>query len=183
MKRVLTSLVAALLIIAGSGPVFSEDKFEFSPKIAPVDDIRFAATLSPDKEAVTVIFDNLAVALQELKGAPPVASRFFSLTLPTKGDGKSTEIVLQVRGHAQTHQGASAVLLVRTFGASNLAEFPAGSDSDYDKEIKLSVPAGRTIPLTLGLLVERDGSAETAAALLTVDSIDIAIPITTGAPH
>lgn len=142
----------------------------------------FISNFSDDRQAATIIFNNLTVALNSTHHQL-TAARIVSLSIPLENNTHGVCPINGVSGHVSMNGSAKALLLIRTGGNTALFDPNEGkkkeqaqtySDSfDFVHSFESTVPVGTDYRISFVLLVELDASDPEVSALLTIDSLDI----------
>ena len=132
-------------------------------------DIQIGLDVSPDKQAFTLAFDGLEVAIPVGKSLP-MATRAFYLALPLEDSGKGVELTFSVQGYVTTEEGATATMVFSVNGQTTVADFPGTADKDFLQQLKFAADKPSECRLCVFLLV--GGNSE---AYLNVTAIDAEI--------
>ena len=173
----------AALFVASTGlqtapatPGWAKDGFAFGKAATHISDVQFRHSLSPDNKAVTILFDNLIVAVSDLSS--PVASRTLSVSYPMSGGTSADKLLVRIDGALARDAGTSATLVVRVLGETHTVDLSDVSvPGDFTKDFLVSAQDATDLRLTLFLLVERSDAKNRGQAALTIDSFDAAIPL------
>ena len=136
--------------------------------------LRISSAISPDGQAVSVIFDNLVVAVDGTKGSP-IATQVASIVIPITENDAPLVVRQDIRGFVSIHLGTRAALIAYLGGKTFLVDLPTTpvSEGDYFRTFESTLPAGVNYQATFFLLVECDSNGPDVGAHLTVDSLDI----------
>lgn len=169
----LTCVYAMLLALSVAGQ--AADGPGFGSKLLQQTDVRFSSTLSPDNNALSVLFDNLRIELLEHDAAPPVVARTFTLSIPIKDGGVGASVGMDIRGTIHRTAGASGLLVLWVNGRSTVIELSQMTDGDFVHHIDVIFEKNTQCQLIFILMVERDPKPGKSGAMLAVDSIDASI--------
>jgi len=138
--------------------------------------LRISSTISPDGQAVSVIFDNLVVAVGSTKGHP-IATQVASIIVPMTENDAPLIVRQDIRGFVSIALGARAALIAHLGGKTFLVDLPTTpvSQGDYLRTFESTLPAGVDYQATFFLLVECDSNGPDVGAHLTVDALDITL--------
>lgn len=139
--------------------------------------IRVSSTIAPDKNTVTLLFDNLEVDFAKYNKGPGISTQQVSYWLPLTEREQPYEISFDLRGHIALDRGSRALLLLTVGAKIEILEWPGNEETnaDIDKTIISRVPSGSDLQITIFLLVERNSRSESPNGRLAVDSLDIVI--------
>jgi hypothetical protein len=155
---------------------------DFSQEIATIgfgqapthkSEVGFDLAVSPDKQAFTMTFDNLQVAIPPGK-KPPMATRVFYCTVPLEDAGKGAEIAFYAQGYVCTPEGATATMVLSVNGQTTVVDFPGTSDNSFIQELKFAAEKPSECRLCVFLLVGQDKDSD-AQPYLNVNSINATI--------
>jgi hypothetical protein len=174
------------------------DNSQTAPTIAQpiqlLDNIGMSTTISPDGQAVTVLFDNLIVETSIVKRQPLVATRTETLRIPIKNSQDDVTVIHDVRGFLSADK-ARAALVIQACGKTTVVDLPKAVEDaedhpakrkrkapesmstadDFFVRIEGSLPAGAADHVTFFLLTEKDQDDPSQGAALFVDSVDVSI--------
>lgn len=171
-----------VFLLSVSPAAFGADGPTFGDKLT-FPNPNFAYAVSPDKKAMTLLFDDLVSRVNacDVKPAPgqpgpihpstPVVARVATYALPLSASG-SVKIPLYVQGYAGTNAGGQATLLISVNGQTTLVSFPKNSDKSFVETLNYSSDSDAELRMTVVLLAECDGQVQGGEAYLSVDSID-----------
>jgi hypothetical protein len=134
-------------------------------------DVGFDLSVAPDKQTLTLLFDNLTVAAGKLR---PIHTRVFDFALPLEEGGTAVEIAFFVQGYVVTHEGSSATMVFSVNGQTTVADFSKTSDTSYKQNLKFTADTASECRLCVFLLAGQDQNSD-PQAYLSVDAIDAAI--------
>ena len=170
------SFASLFFQIAGATLGWADDGFSFGKAATHISDVQFRHSLSPDNKAITIIFDNLIVAVSKLSS--PIASRSLSVSYPMSGGTSADKLLVRIDGALAKDAGTSATLIVRVLGETHTIDLSDVSiPGDFTKDFLVSAQDASDLRLTLFLLVERSDTKDGGEAALTIDSFEAAIPL------
>lgn len=156
------------------------------------DSLVLQRSITDDKQAVTIMVENIQVQLaardkpippahltvgRGLGDSPLVAYRLGNLFVELHGDEAPVTVRVDIRGGVDTKLGARAVLVSRIAGLTCTDELATGEKSEeYALRYSVNVLPRNGLSVTLLLLVDRDivdGALPFASA--SVDSIDLVV--------
>ena len=176
LKVAVFVLGSLLLNVAAVGRAWADDSFAFGKTASHVSDVQFRHTSSPDNKAITILFDNLNVSLAQLSA--PIASRALSVSYPMSGGTAADKLRVRLDGALSLDSGAGATLIVRVLGETHVIDLSDVTvPGNFTKDFTISAEGASDLRLTLFLLVERSNEKKGAEAMLTIDSIEAAIPL------
>jgi len=154
------------------------------------DSVVLTTSISDDKKNVSIMVDNLFVALparekptppsqiavgKTLADSPLVAYRLGNLFVALKGDEPAVRVKVDIRGGVDTGAGSRAVLISRLAGVTYTDELAEGEKSEpYTLTHSLDVTPSSGFAAMLLLLIDRDfvdGALPFASA--SVETIDL----------
>ncbi len=130
------------------------------------------SSVSPDREVVTNVFDNLILDLGGSKQGQ-VSTQVISLVTPVESDIDLT-VRLRLDGYVSMDAGVRATLVVHHAGQTTLVDLSEGpcSEEDIDQSFSSPLPAGVDYRVTLFLLIERDTDDRDVGGLLTINTLE-----------
>ena len=157
----------------------------FSKGIRAPSNLEFTTNISPDGQAVTVIFSNAVVSIEPARGTgagtianqTALQTKVVTLHLPYATDLPSVTMVMNLRGFVQAEAGAAGRLVVCAGDSTTVVDLMHADQGDYHETVEYTVQARAAEPvcqITLFLLVEHDTEGS-GGAQLTVDSLDLEI--------
>jgi hypothetical protein len=140
-----------------------------------ISDVQVTHAISPDKKAISILFDNFTVTLVPL--GPPVAIRTFSLVLPLKGVEVGATLTGGLQGGGGMEPGTGATLIFRALGVSQMFDplFGPGDENSFTKAVDLKVPAGGDLRMTIIVVLEGNPADPNGQATVTLDAVDFTI--------
>lgn len=177
LRRLAGGVIAvSLYCFAGIEPARADDGFAFGKAATHISDVQFRHSLSPDNKAVTIIFDNLNVAISQL--SPPIATRTLSVSYPMAGGTAADKLLIRIDGALAAEAGTSSTLIVRVLGETHVIDLSdVTTPGNFTKDFLVSAESARDLRLTVFLLIERSNQEKDGEAVLTIDSIEAAIPL------
>jgi hypothetical protein len=148
----------------------------FGKTASYISDVQFRHSLSPDNRILSIHFDNLLVGI--MPGGPPACSRTFTIVYPLVDAASEMELSIDFRGAVLPKTGVTGNLALLVLGQTRVLDPILDSDDagSYTKSLRIRVPAGRSdLPMTFVLSVEQSDNKQPGQALLTVDSVDLAL--------
>jgi hypothetical protein len=140
-----------------------------------ISELQMTHSLSPDKKALTILFDNFVAKLQP--GSGPLVMRTLSLVLPLKNVAAGATLTGGLQGGGAMNPGTSGMLIFRAGGISHVFDplFDAPDATGFTKEINLTVPASGDLRMTIILALEGSATDPRAEAEIDIDSVDLTI--------
>ena len=137
---------------------------------------------SADGQAATLLFNKLTVSLDS-RQEQLTAARIVSLSIPLENNTHGVCPTQDIAGHVAVQGSAKTLLFIRVGGntavidpnAAKKQEEADSSSFDFIYSLESAVPAGSECRIIFILFAERAASDPEASALLTVDSLDIAM--------
>jgi hypothetical protein len=159
----------------------------FSKGIRVPSNLDFTTDISPDGQAVTIIFSNAMVSLEParrsragvLSNQTAMQTKVVTLQLPYATDLRRVPMVMNLRGFVQAEAGAAGRLVVCAGNRTTVVDLTHADQGDYHATVEFTVQAHAAesmCQITLVLLVEHDTDTDgSGGAHLTVDSLDLEI--------
>jgi hypothetical protein len=170
---------------------------KFDGRIRVPSNLDFVTNISPDGEAVTIIFSNLVLSVEPFQ--PAIRTKVFTLNLPYSTDQASVTITMDLRGAILAEAGRDvrlvacagdttkvvdllanadqAVALRGTARDAMVATHPSLNWSDFHDRVEFTVQTRAAQPvcqITLFLVVEHNtDSTDAEGAVLVADSMDL----------
>jgi hypothetical protein len=177
IKATPAALCASLLCygpaaLAADGPTFGDKATFPNPN--------FDYSVSPDKKAITFIFNDLEARVNSCNTKPPpgqpgpihpttpVVSRVATYTLPLSASGP-VKVPLHFQGYVTTNEAGQATLLLVINGQTTVLNFPKNSDKSFVETVNYSADSAAELRMTAVLLVECEHGGD---SYIVVDSID-----------
>jgi hypothetical protein len=153
--------------MADEGPGFAD-----APSF--INDLQMTHALSPDKKALSILFDNFTASL--VPNGPPVFTRIFSLVLPLKNVAAGAKLTGGLTGGGAMEPGTGGMLIFRAAGISQVFDplFEPG-ETGFTKPINLAVPAAGDLRMTIILALEGSATDRNAQAMVNIDAVDLTI--------
>ena len=101
----------------------------------------YATSISSDKKAVTLLFDNLQVEL-EARDFDSVATRTFSLSLPLESTEKDGRYAIDIRGSVEVTEAANPLLVAQVIGQTQVYNRSRGFNG-RDLNVRIDWPVFR----------------------------------------
>ena len=172
---------------------------QFGRRISVPANLDFVTSLSPDGEAVTIIFSNLFLAVEPLE--PAIRTKVCTLNLPYTTDQASVTMTMDLRGAILAETGREVRLVACAGDTTHVVDLSAQPEqgcaergtardaliathpsvhwSDFQDRVALTVQTRAAKPvcqITLFLVVEHHTeSPDAEGAVLVVDSLDLAM--------
>lgn len=172
---------------------------KFDGRISVPSNLDFVTNISPDGEAVTIIFSNLVLSVEPLQ--PAIRTKVFTLHLPYSTNQGSVTMTMDLRGAILAEAGRDvrlvacagdttkvvdlvahadqAVALRGTARDAMVATHPSVNWSDFHERVAFTVQTRAAQPvcqIRLFLVVEHNtDSTDAEGAMLVVDSLDLEI--------
>lgn len=146
-------------------------KFEKGARLQDV--VTVSTGISPDGNEAALLFANLEVRTQG-RGAPLVATRTVSLSLPLAENDTDRKVLQHIRGHVSSTYGARLILLAQLSGKTFLVDLPPDKEDVFFQQFESTVPAGQPYQATFFLLAERN--SDLAEGTLVVETLDVLLP-------
>jgi hypothetical protein len=159
----------------------------FSKGIRVPSNLDFTTDISPDGQAMTIIFSNAMVSLEParrsragvLSNQTAIQTKVVTLHMPYATDLRSVTMVMNLRGFVRAEAGAVGRLVVCAGDSTTVVDLKHADEGDYHETVEFTVQAHAAEPvcqITLVLLVEHDTDTDgSGGAHLTVDSLDLEI--------
>lgn len=178
------SMIAAAAVIANvlaPLPSGAQDGPALVNRTVHTSDVQYRFTRSPDNTALSVLFDNFAVALVPGGGAAP-AIRVLPLRIPVAGAGKGATLRAKVRGGLACADGAACLAILWVNGHTRVLK-PARdkASAGYFAEADFSLPDADVHQAAVILIAERGARRKglfrrkDISATISVDSLDFTI--------
>lgn len=163
------------------------------------DAVTIATGVSPDKQAMTVLFRNLEATVAPIKSGPLVDTRTLTVLLPLEKQDKDIGLTIDIRGFAELHNSTGTLIVQAPGQLAQIipiadAQREASSDvkkklkagprrerdksnggGDFNSRINGRVKPGALAKITFVLIVERDFANTSADGLIEIDSLDVSI--------
>jgi hypothetical protein len=151
------------------------DEPGFADAPSHISDVQVTHALSPDKKAISILFDNFTLSL--VPGGPPIVLKAFSLVLPLKGVAAGATLTGGLQGGGAMEPGTGAMLIFRASGISQVFDPLFGSDDEtgFTKEINLRVPPGGDLRMSIILALEGNPADAKGQAMVNLDAVDLTI--------
>jgi hypothetical protein len=147
---------------------------EFAKAPSFISDLQMTHSLSDDKKALTILFDNFTASL--VPNGLPIVTRTFSLVLPLGNAGAGATITGGLQGGGAMEPGVGAMLIFRAGGVSHVFDpLFAPKETGFLKEINLAVPASGDLRMTIILALEGSATDPKAQAVVNIDTVDLTI--------
>jgi hypothetical protein len=174
---------------------------KFNGRISVPSNLDFVTDISPDGEAVTIIFSNLVLSVEPLPTAIRTKTKVFTLHLPYSTDQGSVTMTMDLRGAILAEAGRDVRLVACAGDTTKVVDLLAHADqavvlrgpardamvathpsvnwSDFHDRVAFTVQTRAAQPvcqITLFLVVEHNtDSTDAEGAVLVVDSLDLEI--------
>ena len=178
-----SAIAAAAVIVNVLAPLPSaaQDGPGLVNRTVHTSDVQYRFTRSPDNTALSVLFDNFAVALVPGGGAAP-AIRVLPLRIPVTDAGKGATLRVQVRGGIACADGAACLAILWVNGNTQVLK-PARdkASAGFFAEAVFSLPDADVHQAAVILIAERGARPKRLSrrndisAMISVDSLDLAI--------
>ncbi len=139
MSRSILSLFGVAVLAASVLAAEPQSKSELGNEIRVPSNLGFATNISPDKQAATIIFDNLLVEVSPAKkgtagtlNQTAIQTKAATLNIPYKTDQRSVTMTMDIRGFADVSTAASARLVACVGDTTKVVELT-------DKEMKVEL--------------------------------------------
>lgn len=142
-----------------------------------VEEGEYGGVISPDRQVVTFIFDNLIVndnSSVPASGSNSPSTAVASFATPVQSDANLT-LELTIWGAVDSRwQGTRLALLVQHAGETFLVDLPDSTQADFEETFVAQLPAGQDYTATIFLLADRGASTDSGASpTLWVDGIEV----------
>lgn len=147
-----------------------------------IDTVVVARDVSEDRQAASILFDNLSVSIGWGEGSNPqkVKSQFIdtkvaSLSIPIIENDEETSLKLDVRGYIDVAPAARATLVIQTGEKTNVFNFTnLNLENEFVKSIDYVISPQKNCQLTFFLLVEKDSQElPGVGANLVIEALEI----------
>lgn len=195
--------VLALIFLGIGSPLLAADATSFGKNVNIPANTGFATNVSPDGQAVTVLFDDMVVSVElprvgmtgNVSDQTTIQTKVVTLNFPFSTDKRSVKLNIDVRGYRSFGSGATGRLVVSAGGTTHsvkLSETKKGVsfkgklkdskdqkvlDGSFEERVEVTVPVHAKKPVcqvTLFLVAEQDTDVKDAGgALLTLDTMDV----------
>ena len=151
------------------------DEPRFADAPSHISDVQVSHAVSPDKKAITILFDNFTLSL--IPRGPPLVTKTFSLVLPLKGVAAGATLTGGLQGGGAMEPGTGAMLIFRASGISQVFDplFASDDETGFTKEINLRVPAGGDLRMSIILALEGNPADPTGQAMVNLTAVDLTI--------
>jgi hypothetical protein len=149
--------------------------FTFGQIATDQSDVNADLVVSDDRRALTVSFSGFEVTADTGKSPTALSTRLFSLVIPVEGYDNRLEIEFGVSAFVATSAGGTASLVVNVNGQTTVADFPTADEKDFVQPLKLTADSATECRLLVLLVAGRGSKDASAAALLSVPTIDAEI--------
>ena len=148
---------------------------EFGKAPTFISDVQMTHVISPDNQAITILFDNFGTTLAPF--GSPLVVRTFSLVLPLKNVAAGARLTGGIQGGGGMDAGTGGMLIFRAGGISQVFDplFGPGDIDSFTKPINIPVPAGGDLRMTIILGVEGSVTDPKAQAVVNVTAVDLTI--------
>lgn len=145
-----------------------------SIKLHKVTTVQTSATVSPDKAALSVLFDN-AVCIHDANQAPNIVSALaFDILLEIQID-RPHNLRCDLRGSfANSDASCWAIVTARAQGRWRSVD-SVRERANFTKRLKLTLPRSGIYTLSLLQVTQCDASAPDAMARVDLDSVDFSL--------
>jgi hypothetical protein len=177
-------MIAATAVIASVAAPFHSRAQEgpgLENKTLFTSDIQYRFTRSPDNTALSVLFDNFAVALVHGGGAAP-AIRVLPLRIPVMDADKGAMLRVQARGGLVCPDGAVCLAIVWVNGQTKVLNLSRNkTSSDFSAEAEFSLAGADVHQAAVILIAEHKTRRKQffrrndVAVMISVDSLDLTI--------
>lgn len=147
----------------------------FSEKPTYQSDDKFDLSVSDDRKAFTLTFDEFQVTADTGRSPLPMSSRSFYLILPLSNGDSADEIAFGISLVALTRESSTATIAFSVNGQTTVTDFPANTDQSLVQEVKFNPENASECRLALFVLTGRDSTNSQTGALLSVSTIDAEI--------
>jgi hypothetical protein len=147
----------------------------------------FTTDISPDGQAVTIIFTNVAVSIEPagqsqagvISNQTAMQTKLVTLHIPYSTDQPSVTMSMNLRGFVNAGAGAGGRLVACAGDRTHVVDLKHVEQDNFHEMVEFTVQTRAAKPvcqITLFLLVEHDtDTGGSGGAHLTVDSLDLLI--------
>jgi hypothetical protein len=149
--------------------------------------IDFTANISPDGQAVSIIFSNVVISIEParqnqagvISNQTAIQTKIVTMHIPYSTDQQSVTMIMNLRGFVNADAGADGRLVACAGDTTKVVDLKHVDQGNFQDTVEFTVQTHAAKPvgqITLFLLVEHDISTDgSGGALLTVDSLDLEI--------
>jgi hypothetical protein len=160
---------------------------KFAEGIRVPSNLDFITNISPDGQAVTIIFSNAVVSIEParrtragvLSNQTALQTKLVTLHLPYSTDQPCVTMSMNLRGFVNAEAGADGRLVACAGDSTTVVDLTHVDQGDFHETVEFTVQTRAAEPvcqITLFLLVEHDTDTDgSGGAQLTVDSLDLEI--------
>jgi hypothetical protein len=147
----------------------------------------FTANISPDGQAVTIIFSNIHMGIEPTQQSPAggtpnqtaIQTKVVTLHIPYSTDQQSVTMIMNLRGFVDADAGADVRLVTCAGDTTKVVALKDVDQGNFQDTVEFTVQTGAAEPvcqITLFLLLEHNtDTAGSGGAQLAVDSLDLEI--------
>jgi hypothetical protein len=147
----------------------------------------FTTDISPDGQAVTIIFSNAVVSIEParrsragvLSNQTAIQTKLVTMHVPYSTDQPCVTMTMNLRGFVNAEDGADGRLVACAGDRTNVVDLKHVDQGNFHETVEFTVQTRAAKPvcqITLFLLVEHDTDTDgSGGAHLTVDSLDLEI--------
>jgi hypothetical protein len=160
---------------------------KFSERISVPSNLDFTTNISPDGQAVTIIFSNAVVSIEPARQSQAgvidnqtaVQTKMVTMHLPYSTDQPRVTMIMNLRGFVNAEAGADGRLVACAGNITKVVDLKHVDQGNFHETVEFIVQTRAAKPvcqITLFLLVEHDIDTDgSGGAHLTVDSLDLEI--------
>lgn len=147
----------------------------FTKTLFAPSDVQIAHTLSPDGRELSILLTGLELRLNGTGSSPQIQQRTTGFGVGLGHADGPLRVRVHLRGSWHPTEGVAGAACVTAGTTTELVDLAAGKDSAWTHELVREVQPGAGLPVALALVLTRDLDRPDAAAILTIDSVDLAI--------
>jgi hypothetical protein len=168
------AVAAVTAAVAVPSAAYAVDGPRLVEKTLYTSDIQYRFQRSPDNKTLSVVFDNLGVALSPQSAGPAI--RVFPLRIPVADASKGATLRIKARGKLTCPAGTACLGILWVNGQTQVLKPSRGkTSSGIVAEAEFSLPGAEVHQAAVMLIADRTTKKGGCAAAISLGSLDLTI--------